>query len=214
MEVPYGIVTPEAAGKLNLSTIRKESLYIPGYTGVVAGLTSHQNLPAADFAAQALGSAYETGQSTSGSVDYSGQSNLALYRLWQEYARTAPTSAKILNLIWTDLAANLVLGTRGLQPEAAANRKRDEASSSESKTPKVTTYHRRVNTGIRNGVTPFCACVDSTSRQHLPQFTSPSSAMRNHRRCVPSCSTPQPAGSSHRETHLADMHLPLATKAM
>lgn len=156
----WGLVTPEAASQLNLSTIQKDSLYLPGYTGVLSGaLTSHQNLPGADFAAQALGATYETGQTSSltGQVDYSGQANLALYRLWQEYARTATTSAKILNLIWTDLAANLVLGTRSLQAGATAKHRRDETSSAELKLPQVTTYARRVKYKYPYGIPAFLA---------------------------------------------------------
>lgn len=155
----WGVVTPEAATQLNLSTVRKDSLYLPGYAGVVTGMTSHENLPGADFAAQALGTAYQTGQSSSmtGSFDYSGQANLALYRLWQEYSRTAPTSAKIINLIWTDLAANLVLGTRGLQADVMEKRKRDEILSSDLQMPQVTSYTRRVKYKYAYGVPAFLA---------------------------------------------------------
>ena len=156
----WGLSTPEAAEQFNLSTLRKEALYLPGSVGKVSGsLASHENLPGADFAAAALGATCETGQPSSlnGRPDYSGQSNPALYRLWQEYARTAPTSAKILNLIWTDLVANLVLGTKGI--DLVTNRKRDEAALSGLKTPEVTSYTRRVKYKYAYGIPAFLALI-------------------------------------------------------
>ncbi|KAF3038671.1 hypothetical protein E8E12_007331 [Didymella heteroderae] len=157
----WGIVAPEVAARLNVSTVRKDELYLPGYAGKTFYLGSHENLPSADFAAQALGSAYQTGQTTSTS-DYSGSNNLALFRLWQEYSRTAPTSAKILNLIWTDLAANLVLGTKGLHFEPTGSRKRDATAVPESKMPKVTSYTRRVKYKYVYGIPAFFALALTT----------------------------------------------------
>jgi hypothetical protein len=55
----WGIVNPDAAARLNLSTLRKDKLYLPGYAGTSFYMGSHENLPGADFAAQALGTAYD-----------------------------------------------------------------------------------------------------------------------------------------------------------
>ncbi|KAL2144067.1 hypothetical protein VTI28DRAFT_9678 [Corynascus sepedonium] len=46
--------------------------------------------------------------------DYSRRMNLALKRRWEILSRSANTVAKIPNLIWTDLAANMVIGTKSL----------------------------------------------------------------------------------------------------
>ena len=155
----WGIVTPEAATKLNLSTVQKEHLYLPGYNGPLSGsLTSHQNVPGADFPSKALGGAYAIeGSTINRQTDYSGQMNLAMYRLWQEYSRSAPTSAKIINLIWTDIAANLVTGTKGLQADAQAKSKRDGTSSSGPKTPQITSYTRRIKYKYAYGIPAFMA---------------------------------------------------------
>lgn len=108
----WGIVSPSAAASLNMSTLRKGSIYLPGCSECSKGLDSHENLPGADFASDALCATYTVGRKSMGPrIDYSGQADLAMYSLWQDYFRTAPTSAKILNKIWTDIAANLVLGT-------------------------------------------------------------------------------------------------------
>jgi hypothetical protein len=155
----WGLVTEESAKQLNVSTLRKESLYLPGFTGNSFGaLSSHHNLPGADFPAIALGATYTTGGLTSNAkIDYSGGSNLALYRLWQERSRTAETSANILNLIWTDIATNMVIGTKGLENQATALQKRDGISSGSVKTPQVTHYTRRIRYKYVYGIPAFMA---------------------------------------------------------
>ncbi|KAK4246331.1 hypothetical protein C7999DRAFT_33294 [Corynascus novoguineensis] len=57
---------------------------------------------------------YSVDPGLDGLPDYSGQTNLALKRRWKDLSRSADTVAKIPNLIWTDLAANAVVGTKGL----------------------------------------------------------------------------------------------------
>lgn len=153
----WGVVTVESAARFNLSTVRKDELYLPGFAGLTLAMGSHENLPSADFAAQALGTAYQTGSNNPSYYDYSGSTNLALFRLWQEYSRTPATSAKILNLIWTDLAANLVLGTKGLHAQPSAVHKRDEMITSGLKLPSVASYTRRVKYKYAYGIPAFFA---------------------------------------------------------
>ena len=160
----WGLVTPSAAQAMNLTALRKESLYLPGRDASI----NFQNLPATDFANVALDMVYKTGSSSQGIVDYSGQSNLAMFRRWQELSRTPETSAKILNLIWTDIAANMVVGTKGLEANevskrAAAHqerRKRDGASNAppqHNKMPPITNYTRRVRYKYAYGIPAFIA---------------------------------------------------------
>jgi hypothetical protein len=116
----WGIVTEEKAKSLNLSTLRKEPLYLPGRGPNIGS----RNLPVADFASAALNMVYTMSDSLSASpMDYSGKVNLAMFRKWQELSRSAATSSKILNLIWTDIAANMVVGTKGLHTSEDARRK-------------------------------------------------------------------------------------------
>jgi hypothetical protein len=55
-----------------------------------------------------------------------------MYNQWKKLSSTAAGSAKILNLIWTDIAANAVVGTRSWIPTADAPNlsKRADAPSS------------------------------------------------------------------------------------
>ncbi|KAJ8118695.1 hypothetical protein OPT61_g386 [Boeremia exigua] len=153
----WGIMSPEAAATLNVSTLRRESLYLPGFAGFPA-LKSHENLPGSDFASAVLSSTYDIGPySTGNNIEYSGKTNLAMYRRWQEYSRTASTSAKILDLIWTDIAANLVLGTRGLGSDEITKHKRDEADDTGSNLPHVISYSRRVKYKYAYGIPAFLA---------------------------------------------------------
>jgi hypothetical protein len=158
----WGLVTPEAALRLNISTIRKEHLYLPGNAdshSVNGNLDSNQNLPGADFVTDTLAATYQirrTGE-TSRLYDYSGRSNLAVYRLWQNYSHTASTSAKILDLVWTDIAAGLVVGTKSLQNTHQPD------STKESKPvrslPQATTFTRRIKYRYMYGIPAFCALL-------------------------------------------------------
>ena len=154
----WGLVAPQSQGRVNLSTLRKESLWLPGYGGLNMGPMSngYQNLPGVDFHSDALASAYDVGDSSNGMVDYSGQSNLAMYRLWQDLSRTPGTAAKILNLIWTDVAANSVVGTKGMEAHKEAKRKRnDDVAVSNPNTVPVIVYHRRIKYHLLYGIPAF-----------------------------------------------------------
>ena len=156
----WGLVSPSAAKRLNLSTVRSERLYIPGYTLGDLSNNEGQNLPAVDFPAMALGKVYAVGSSERGNIDYSGSTNLAMYRLWQDLSRDAATAYKIPNLIWTDIAANLVLGTRGLAGNNDAGlEKRDGGNTraDAASMPLVTTYERRIRYRYVYGIPAFLA---------------------------------------------------------
>lgn len=88
-----------------------------------------QNLPGVDFFAQAFGVAYsdptfigDTG------LFYSGLGNYALRKKWRELSESASTAHKVIDLIWTSVAANAVMGTKGWMSSGNAGRikKRDE----------------------------------------------------------------------------------------
>jgi hypothetical protein len=116
----WGLVSPDYQGRSDLSTVRSSQLWLPGYTGLSFGVFTfgYQNLPGVEFHTDALGGAYVTGtgSGTENIVDYSGKSNLAMYAKWQELSKFANTTANIINLIWTDISANAVVGTKSWLP--------------------------------------------------------------------------------------------------
>lgn len=162
----WGIVDPDKIGNINISTARKESLYLPGLVDALGAFSSGvQNLPAADFHIQAISEAYE-GMSTS-TIDYSGTSSLSMFRLWQELSSSAATASKIPNLIWTDIAMNAVVGTKNLaqssgngSPSGKGNKvKRDNGDKGSARPGEVlvTQYNRRIKYHVRFGVPAFIA---------------------------------------------------------
>ncbi|CZR56720.1 uncharacterized protein PAC_06609 [Phialocephala subalpina] len=121
----WGLVSPTWATSPNISTVRQESLYLPGYGASTSGplpITT-QNLPASEFYATAVGGAYQIGDSSIASTDYSGESNMAMWVRWQGLSKSAQTAALIPNLVFTDYAAAAVVGTKGvLGPGNTADR--------------------------------------------------------------------------------------------
>ncbi|KFY77961.1 hypothetical protein V499_02774 [Pseudogymnoascus sp. VKM F-103] len=123
----------------NISTIAASSLYLPGYLdwGGSKGLNTipivpGQNLPGTNFYAQALKNALtitkpggtisesKADNGWNGGADFSGYTSLALFAKWQQLSRTPEDAAKIINLIWTDVSANTVVGTKGWGLTSAA----------------------------------------------------------------------------------------------
>lgn len=109
----WGLISPDLEHSVNLSTIKSDRLYLPGITllGFDSGLPGFQNVPGTDGPAAALATTYSFSDSI-GVADYSGQTNLAMFSRWQHYSSNVSTTAKILNLIWTDIAANALVGTK------------------------------------------------------------------------------------------------------
>lgn len=126
-------VVDPSASTYNMSTLVSDRLYLPGYIdqnypllNAAKGITdSQQNLPGVDFYRQSLYEALTVvalrTRGYQGQLpDYSGQTSLALYAKWQNMTLSANGTAGIINLIWTDLAANTVVGTKGWGLTAAS----------------------------------------------------------------------------------------------
>ncbi|KAL4769223.1 hypothetical protein BDW60DRAFT_210308 [Aspergillus nidulans var. acristatus] len=116
----WGIMSSDSAANYSpddLKTVHKPSLYLPriGSFPRSSGLTtqSHQNLPGAEFADNGLSAVSSMASSTLGLMDYTGEGSLALAQLWSRLSKSADSMARVLNLVWTDYAANAVVGTKG-----------------------------------------------------------------------------------------------------
>src|SRR5271154_6403466 len=112
----WGLISPSYESYPNISVVRQESLYLPGYSASGLGFSrnSYQNMPASDFAPTALTGAYAISSDFGPAVDYTGYSNMAMYVRWQDLSKTPEAASTIVNLIWTDLAAAAVVGTKGV----------------------------------------------------------------------------------------------------
>jgi len=114
----WGLISPEYEGNLNVSTVRQESLYLPGF--YFSPVTSQRaiyedNLPGSEFYAGSMSTAWTVSGSRLGSgVDYSGSNNIAVWARWQFLSQNAETVSLIPNLIFTDNSASAIVGTKGI----------------------------------------------------------------------------------------------------
>ncbi|KAE9366335.1 hypothetical protein N431DRAFT_386647 [Stipitochalara longipes BDJ] len=114
----WGLVSPEYENNPNVSTVRQESLYLPGFyfSPVTTQLPIFEdNLPGSEFYAGSMDTTWTVPGSSLGSgIDYSGSSNIAVWARWQNLSLSAETVSLIPNLIFTDNAASAVVGTKGV----------------------------------------------------------------------------------------------------
>ncbi|KAF2275033.1 uncharacterized protein EI97DRAFT_459669 [Westerdykella ornata] len=160
----WGITIPEHANHPNITTARQEHLYLPGYvdpSDIGAPTNGAQNLPGVDFYSRIIGFIYEFDtvdvSASWGIPDYTGRSNMALYNKWQQLSRNPEDAARIINLIWTDISANAVVGTKGHLPSPPLQNlaKRDEPQSSVMVPVKL--YTRRIQFKLVYGIPAFLA---------------------------------------------------------
>ncbi|KAK3294112.1 uncharacterized protein B0H64DRAFT_462604 [Chaetomium fimeti] len=156
--------TPPSQLPTNHSTTQQRTLRLPGIVTAESVLTGNgyvsakqgQNLPGVDFYTRALQNAFGIRRPGAvgyeGHADYSGRTSLALYSKWQNLTASADGAAQLLRLVWTDIAANSVVGTKGwgLDDPAAsgggfgAGRKRDGGAGGGGDQVPVTVYRRRL----------------------------------------------------------------------
>ncbi|WQF90433.1 hypothetical protein CDEST_15447 [Colletotrichum destructivum] len=131
----WGLVSPEYASRPNVSTVKQQTFHLPGYSRSVVqsplnrGFTFY-NLPASDFPSNAMDLLFE-GDTEEGALgnswpfDLRGAANMPVFKRWQALSNDSERVADIIKLVWTDIAASAVVGTKGtLGPgnNAAANK--------------------------------------------------------------------------------------------
>jgi hypothetical protein len=113
----WGLVSDIYANDPEISTIRGEALYLPvTYEGTDMSVFK-DSLAVASVFTVAWNSVYQeaawiSGASFGGIPSYSGETQYSLFLKWRELSRTNDGAAQILNLIWTDLVASAVVGTK------------------------------------------------------------------------------------------------------
>ncbi|KAL4876251.1 hypothetical protein BJY04DRAFT_231725 [Aspergillus karnatakaensis] len=112
----WGLVSREAAENFSrdhLQTVQKPSLFLPLTGGYGFTPESQQNLPGVEFYGAGFGVVDDMYYSSQGLTDYTGSSNLAMSQRWNKLSKSAESMTTALNLVWTDYAANAVVGTKG-----------------------------------------------------------------------------------------------------
>jgi hypothetical protein len=124
----WGLVSPAypAANFPNMSFVKQPSLYLIGLGSGDAGPTfspspdfnaGEQNLAGTDFpfaAANTIYSDFKGITDDSWPYDLVGRADMAVFTRWQGLCKTAEGAGKMINLLWTDLAASAVVGTKGI----------------------------------------------------------------------------------------------------
>lgn len=131
----WGLVDEVYEGYPNVSTIRAPSFYLPGSaTDGPWRIRKFKedrfwmNLPGAIAPLAALAAVRKDLLSTSGEVvDYSAQNRLGLWLRWRELTASAEDVPQVFKLMWTDLAASAMTGSKGVL--GAGNAERDSAAN-------------------------------------------------------------------------------------
>lgn len=111
----WGLLTPEYASYDNVSSIRTPHLYLPGFVAYLAptlSLGMDDNYPASDFPSRIMNSVFDL--NTEWAFDLVGRANMAIFTRWQSLSEKPETASNIIKLLWTDLAASAVVGTKGV----------------------------------------------------------------------------------------------------
>ncbi|KPI43258.1 uncharacterized protein AB675_6774 [Cyphellophora attinorum] len=103
----WGLISDDNADAPNMTAIRAPHLHLPGFN------LAHPPPPAYTAITEALVAMYDLNPTLSTGNDYTGAGNLALFQKWQGLSKTPEGVARMLNIVWTDVAANLLTGTRG-----------------------------------------------------------------------------------------------------
>lgn len=162
----WGIADPMYSKHENISTTHKESLWLPGCTSYFDRLgrrgDSFQNVPGIRFHNLAWGTTYGVDEDGT-DFDYSGKDNFQMYSRWSDLCQTEEGTARMLNLIWTDISANGVVGTRGWASEVKPvdlRQKRDAATTAKTFVP-TTVYRSKVVFNYFYGIPAFVVLMAS-----------------------------------------------------
>ncbi|ERF68133.1 hypothetical protein EPUS_08199 [Endocarpon pusillum Z07020] len=115
----WGIVDGNASeSSSNFRTVEKESLYLPDFQ---INDSRYQGWGDTMAASKGPGmfldfvyNVHDALEYHARDIDYQGTENAQMLAKWRELSASPETAAKIPNLIWTDLAANMLVGTKSL----------------------------------------------------------------------------------------------------
>ncbi|KAI2844525.1 hypothetical protein CBS12448_9909 [Aspergillus niger] len=111
----WGLVSPEVGARDDISTVQRDYLWLPGYADLLTSdtIAGEPSMPGNLFYTQRLLSLFDIATLNQATSRYTGSGDLALYNRWFELSSSASGVEKMLGLIWTDMTANTVVGTRG-----------------------------------------------------------------------------------------------------
>ena len=113
----WGLISEAYADHPGVTTYRQPSIYLPAAKRGTALNHLYDSFAAGSAFTAAWESVYTQAAALTGLgigyvPSYSGETNYGLTLKWRELSKTPEGAAKVLNAIWTDLAAFSVIGTR------------------------------------------------------------------------------------------------------
>ena len=129
-----------------LWTLRKDHLYLP--TGPQApAYKNFRSTSASAYAPESvLYKVYTNATQRSGNMsavlDYSGYTNYPMFLTWQELLKSPNTASTIINLIWTDIMTNYVVGTKSAL----------DAENDKGLMIRILRHDRRIRYDVRYGI--------------------------------------------------------------
>lgn len=150
----WGLISPDYESRDNVSSRRAPHFHLPGYYGrqhqtLEIGLSD--NYPASEFPSRAMNTVFEL--TDEWPFDLLGHANMAIFRRWQELSPDPEKAADILRLLWTDLAASGIVGTKGVLGPM------NSAQSGEVAEVKVRPMERRITYQYLYGIPAFVLAV-------------------------------------------------------
>ncbi|KAF6835364.1 hypothetical protein CMUS01_05815 [Colletotrichum musicola] len=121
----WGIISPEYASRPNISTVKQPAFHLPGYSSSLLRSSlqpplgvMRYNLAGSDFPSEVMRTLFASGLATGvlgveWPFDLAGAASMTILRRWQTLARDPRSAADIIKLLWTDVAASAVVGTKG-----------------------------------------------------------------------------------------------------
>ena len=111
----WGLISPEYESRENVSSIRAPHLLLSGLyssSPPTLGQGLSENYAASEFPSRVMNTVFQLEEGWP--FDLLGLANMAIFTRWQNLSSSAETSADIIKLLWTDLAASGVVGTKGV----------------------------------------------------------------------------------------------------
>lgn len=130
----WGLVDGAYENSEDVTTIRQPYLYLLGSSDpewsntalTLRSFSAYMNLPGTIAPLSALKSISTNRDGNVEDVaDLSGQNSMSLWMKWRGLSESASTTPKVIKLLWTDLAASAMVGTKGVL--GAGNARPDEA---------------------------------------------------------------------------------------
>lgn len=108
----WAVVDDKYEFEPHMWTSRKDHLYLPAGSGPFGFNTSRSACASAYAPESVLNAVYSELRSDPIFPDYSGLTNYPMFLKWQKLSKSPDTASTIINLIWTDIIANLIVGTK------------------------------------------------------------------------------------------------------